>query len=71
MFSGFFLQGFPTRGIYYTLPKVYEGFFNVHSKSSYKFSFKRQNLLAKSLDYGKMMEKFTLDGTLKNFAKTV
>lgn len=71
LFSGLFSGGFPARGIFYALPFIYEGTFDIGSKSSYKFSFKRQNLLAKSLDYPKMMQKFTVDGSLFNFERSV
>lgn len=71
MFSGMVDKGFPIRGVYYDLPKIYRGGVSIKNKSSYKFSFRRLNLMAKSLQYEKMMNKFILNGKVFYSARSL
>jgi hypothetical protein len=71
LFSGFLDKGFPIKGVLYDLPKIYVGDFYIKNKPSYKFSFRRLNLMAKSLNYELMMKRFILRGKVYNTEKGV
>jgi hypothetical protein len=71
MFSGYLDKGFPLKGVLYDLPKIYVGHFYIKNKSSYKFSFRRLNLMAKSLNYEYMLQRFILRGKVYNSQRGV
>ena len=70
-FSGLVEKGFPLRGVLYDLPKIYKGNFIVKNNASYKFSFRRLNLMAKSLNYEQMFKRFILNGKVYHASKGV
>ena len=71
LFSGWVDKGFPYRGTVYQMPKVYQGVFKVGNRQGFKFQFRRVNLMAKSLDYGKMLKRFQMQGVLYYGSKGV
>lgn len=71
LFDGLIGEGFPAFGILYKLPRIYIGRLSVRNKSNYKFSYKKTDLFLKSMRYSVMLQSFSLEGEIQNFAPDV
>jgi hypothetical protein len=71
IFDGIISEGFPQLGILYKLPRISIGKFSIPNKSNYKFIYKKTDLFLKSMKYSNMLQAYTLDGEIHNFAVDV
>lgn len=65
------MDGIPISGILFRLPRIYRGRLTIPNRNNYKFIYKKTELFIKSLKYEHMLQSFTLDGDIRNYASDV
>ena len=71
LFEGIILDGLPTSGILYKLPRIYIGKFIIPNRNNYKFIYKKTELFIRCLKYDTMLNSFTHEGDIYNYAHDV
>lgn len=71
LFDGIISEGFPVLGILYRLPRISVGRFVIPNRSNYKFIYKKTDLFLKSMKYSSMLQTYTLEGEIHNYAVDV
>ena len=71
IYTGILKDGFPSLGVYYNLPKIFFGYFMIGNRNSYRFNFKKLDLLVKSIKYREMMMNFVCRGEVYNHSRSV
>lgn len=71
LFDGIILEGIPTAGILYHLPRIYKGKLIIPNRNNYKFIYKKTELFIKSLRYENMLLSYSFEGEIRNYAADV